>query len=736
MEDIKENMIYFIYAQRGSKNNIAKIETNNIVENYTEKQIQYKSNSNCLYILYSIQLASDFKGKPFALTLIDKSGELYYKNIFSKDTEKFKYDMIFESYYEKNSNLNQIPLSYKEQFFMFKNSLEKEITILNDLFSSTVKNLSKEKNENIDHSFLFSLFLEIYKMNKQENDDSFKNTLKNFFEYLNLKILEIEENNSEDSETLSSYQTPSTSSIRNLDINSKDLEILSDSDTYKLRNELISMTGNIEKLNEKIDVFLALYYMQYKPKLFICFLDTKKDKFEEIKNHLINNKKLFNNFNTNETIITIMDEANNLDQLLMLINNFIPNLEETLKLISKDIIFFKFSNLTQIEKKNISIFQLSKPKKTDNLENISTLFENLMDLTRNIGILPIHFKKDFFMEYCKTFMNEDLNKIKIIQELLSTYNKTVSGKSKLHIHEEINEYYHETGMFLINNKKLRNQELINFLKEDDFLSLNENAIPIKDISNGIIFDEKDDSNFANDFLNDELNDFNMKEFFKYYYNEFIKNIFDKFRKPRDLVAIKIWQINSDTEEEVLKNFLLALKRIWIADPTNHMYALEKLIARALGESSHRIKGYLKIIKDIEKKVASNLIMPIYSELLYRDYPLTEELKDYITNYIQENCNDSATSIWYLINTFDDNDEKINYLEKHLNESYAVIPENFINYPKFIHENIFLFTRLYNGKFFRDENLTKTPYYKISISSKNNLGELKFLDAMTLFKKKY
>jgi hypothetical protein len=132
MEDIKENLIYFIYAQRGCKNNIAKIETNNIVENYSEKEIQ--SNSNYLYILYSIQLASDFKGKPFALTLIDKSGDLYYKNIFSEDIEKFKYDMIFESYYEKNSNLNQISLSFKEQFFMFKNSLENDIYILNDLF--------------------------------------------------------------------------------------------------------------------------------------------------------------------------------------------------------------------------------------------------------------------------------------------------------------------------------------------------------------------------------------------------------------------------------------------------------------------------------------------------------------------------------------------------------------------------------------------------------------------------
>ena len=121
-------------------------------------------------------------------------------------------------------------------------------------------------------------------MTKQEKVDLFKNTLKNFFEYLNLKILEIEENDKEDSETLSSYQSPSTSSIRNLDINSKDFEILSDSD---IRNELISMTGNIEKLNEKIDIFLALYYMQYKPKLFIHFLYSKKDKFEEIKNHLI-----------------------------------------------------------------------------------------------------------------------------------------------------------------------------------------------------------------------------------------------------------------------------------------------------------------------------------------------------------------------------------------------------------------------------------------------------------------
>ena len=420
MENIEENIIYFIYCQNGKISNIERIEQNNIIKEVIPSKQEIKGKD--LYILFKIKLPDDFKNKPFALTLVDKKGDLYYKNIFSKDIEKFKYNIIFESYYDKINNLNQKVLSFKEQFFIFKNSLDKDINLLNDLYLNTINYLSKDKFENIDHSFIISLFLEIYKINKNEQNNKFKLALKNYFSKLNLKILEIgDSNNSENSEN---------PSLGNLDINTKDLEIISDLDTYKLRNELISITGNIEEINEKIDVFLGLYYIHYKPKLFISLLDIKKDKFEEIKNHLINNKKLFNNFKVNEKIIKIINESDSLDQIIMLINNFISDMEETMKLISNFDIFFKFLGFLENGSKMVSILQLASPKKTDNIEEIYKSFQIVMELFKNMGRLPFRFQNDFYIEYCKIFMNEDLEKIKTLHDILKLYNKFVIEKSR------------------------------------------------------------------------------------------------------------------------------------------------------------------------------------------------------------------------------------------------------------------------------------------------------------------
>ena len=149
MENIKENDIYFIYCVDGTENNIALIETNNIINEVqtikTGKDIDYN------YIIYFLKLQNDYKGKPFALTLIDKSGHFFFSNIYS--TEKFKYEMIFEYYKtDKNDNfeissLHQKTLGYKEQFIIFQNILKdlKDDDILNDLFLNSINNLFKGK---------------------------------------------------------------------------------------------------------------------------------------------------------------------------------------------------------------------------------------------------------------------------------------------------------------------------------------------------------------------------------------------------------------------------------------------------------------------------------------------------------------------------------------------------------------------------------------------------------------
>ena len=122
MERLEPNKFYFIYCQNGNESKVAKIEENNSEKNI--KEIKTEKKDNYIYTIYCITLPNNFKGNELAITLIDKSAKLYYKTIFIREKEKFKFGVLFESYHNQEIDpLNQKKLSYKEQFIIFQDNI-------------------------------------------------------------------------------------------------------------------------------------------------------------------------------------------------------------------------------------------------------------------------------------------------------------------------------------------------------------------------------------------------------------------------------------------------------------------------------------------------------------------------------------------------------------------------------------------------------------------------------------
>ena len=717
MENINENKIYFIYSQKGQDSKIEKIEKNNLIENV--EIIKEGKKDDYIYSIYCLELQKNDKGEPYEITLIDKNGKLYFKNINSKDISKFIYEMNFQSLNTLgNDLLNQIALSYIEQFNIFENYFKNDYINLNDLFLNSINDLSKGKIE----LFLF-LFFKIYNLYLNKPDDLIKNTLIKYFEELNLNLLENE---------INKLYKGSSIIKNNLNVDSNDLELLSNKDTYKLRDELISITGNKEELNIKIDVLLGFYYINYKHKLFINFVDPKKDKYEEIKTHLMSNKKIFRDFNSEIINDVLLNEAENFEQIQYLLY-FVSNMIEIFKIISNYSIYIKLVYLTQIENTILDLMKICKPQKSDDIDELIKYFDLILYHFLSERILPIKINKDFFIEYCNLFLNEDYEKIEKVHSLLKNYNSRVNDKFKIKIDDEIDKYYHNTGMHLIRNKKLINKEMIEFLQRDRYFKDGQNPIPIDILTEGIILDEID-NRFLNDFFNNKFDEFDLKEIFGHLYYDFVNKIFARLKKCRDLFPLRRLKIEKNIDIKVLENLIYTIKRLWMLDPKNHLYGLEALIANTLGESSIKIINYQSYINDIENSIEPNIILPVYSLLLSKNYDLSDTFKDHVIKYIINNCGNSPISIWYFLNTIEDGSERNKYLEQNLKPEYAVKVENFIDYPIFTDEKITLFTNLYNAKYFiKNENLTNMQYYKDSIDSINNIYNLKFNDTMKIFK---
>jgi len=711
MERIKKKKIYFIYTQNGEKSNIEKIETNSIVKEV--KVVKKEIISNNTYILFCLILNDDYSGKPFALTLIDNHGEFYFCNIFSKTPVKFKYKMLFEHFYNKGStnSLNQFILPYIEQYNYFKKNLKDDYS-LNDLYINSINDLIENKEKN-DYEFLLYLFLDIYNYYKINNNKDYNKTLIKFFKDINFEIFDIQS--------------------KALNIPNEKLQILFD--THSIRNELILITENKEEINYKIDAFLGFYYLNFNPKLYILFLESKNKDFESIKMHLIKYRKLFNDFNGEIMGYDLMMETENLSQIEYLITDFVPNMIEVFKIITNFMIYLKLIALSQ--KRRINILNLCKPQEDDNIVELSRRYDELIDLFLQEKYLPIYIGPEFYIQYSKLFLYKDFEKIDLIHKMLNNFNNHVTDKFRIAIDDELDKYYHDTGMYLINNQKLINDELIEFLNNDPYFKKENKEIPINIIYKGIIF--KENEKFMNNFLNNSLPNFDLKEFFGDKYFNFIEYIFNTFKIPSELLAIKEWKIESNNiNDEVLLIFLNALKRIWLGDPKNHMYGLEKLISKLLGICSQRLNNYMDAINELEEKISYKILLNFYSEILYRDYYLSTDFKDHIINYIYDKCNDEdPISVWYILNT-KDNDEmlKNNYLIENLKDEYAVEAKDFIHYPRVTNEKIVLFTNLYNAKFFRNEDLRETSYYKKSIQSKDNIFDLKFNEVMIMYNNIY
>ena len=112
-----------------------------------------------------------------------------------------------------------------------------------------------------------------------------------------------------------------------------------------------------------------------------------------------------------------MDEAEDLFQVLSLMS-LLPNMVDCFKIISNYTFYLKLSSICQIEAKTLDLIRINKPQKNDNMELLFNYFNKFYECFLKEYFLPVRLKEEFFIQYCKLFLNEDLNKINILIKIL------------------------------------------------------------------------------------------------------------------------------------------------------------------------------------------------------------------------------------------------------------------------------------------------------------------------------
>ena len=211
-------------------------------------------------------------------------------------------------------------------------------------------------------------------------------------------------------------------------------------------------------------------------------------------------------------------------------------------------------------------------------------------------------------------------------------------------------------------------------------------------------------------------------------------MFDKFVEPKDLLALREWDLGQNTPKNMVEIFLKTIQRIWVKYPENNMYGLENLFAKEFAIASVQMNNYKHFLDIIEEKIAKEKIMVIYSNILWKEYETETRFEEHIKEYIKNYDKKTPRYIWCLMTTYPDYYSRINFLEGYLksdSEHLEVKYTDFVHYPSKAEETIFLFTNLKN-ELIIPTHFEDSEYYKNSMNAKNYIEQNLFKDATIMY----
>ena len=701
-----EKKIYFLYNQYGEENNINKFIINRPIKEVKTKE--EKNGNGYIQILYCVIISSNVNEGQVKISLIDNETDYYYSYIplntlellgeENVDTDEFVFFNLKFMIQNKNenNNLKQFILPLDEQLKIFEKKFEENDDSLINLYSSAISQILLKTNQKFD--IILYIFFKIFDERKFDDMPGFKKVLKYFFQNID-KIL------------IKSEYT------EKVNIEKQKLDLLSNTDS--IRTKLIKLAD----VNDgNIDLFLAYYYIHYRKKLFVQFINNYRYK-DSLKKNLLNHRKIFGDFTTEVINTELIDEAEDVPQLVSLMELY-PNMIEFFKILTNIVIFNKFTKFKLIYRRGINPMLILRPNINDDIELLEKYFNEIYEIFLKENRYPIIIKENFFIDYYKCFseMDEDFHKNLIIIDLLTLYNSRMSPKL---ITDEILDLHFKRGICLLKKKKLKNEDFMKFIKSIPHKSKDEELI--KFFPDGIEFNDEN-TTFNYNILN--YDKYELKEFLGKNYYLIFEKIFDKFNKPKELVELRHWQPNDQTPSKIVEIFMETIKRIWIKYPENNMYGLENLFASVISKASICTDNYFNIIRDLEEKIEPEKLMNIYSIILFKNFDMKYPFREYIIKYIRTHNNLTAINLWFLMCTLSFRYERIELLSQKLNEGFAVKYDDFVDYPKKASGRILLFIKLIYNKYIPD-NFGNSEYYKNSMESKNNLEKNIFKNAMIM-----
>ena len=568
----------------------------------------------------------DISKLEITIKLEDRQNDTFDNNITNINLfeDNFLYDLKFEStkIFNKKQPPVQLNLTHKEQFKIYVDYLRKTLNIPkeskeNDYLISSIQNLFDKKEEKYDFSFYLLVFVEC------SSPEDYQRQLIFF-----------------DPEKLNGIGDLEEEELINISICLNSLEINPYTIIYNIEDDDIR--------NEYLlKLYSLIFYFNY------CFY---KERLTELLNNdmlqnfifkgLYINKKLYSNLilSKDETQKLIKSQTNfeELSWALQFDNDFL----EILDLININLDTFnnefniekqKYENINNNKLNNelyptIDIGNNIKPKQEDNLDGIymimSFLFQLIIDKAK---FFYLKINPKLFEGYIKLFEGNDLNKLLKIKEMIKLMSQYISNYK---INIDINKTIHDTGIELILNGKMSNEQILVFLLKDTFWKGNTNL----DEKFFNIF-EKIDINLIDKKFLIEWKKFKFYELFKNQELNFLMKTSNIVKDLKDFQLLYKLLYSDDSNSNITYdyNLILILQKKYF-ELYKETYVKEKC-PNFIKDSCDLIyfsdRKFVKIeifLMDLQQNLPKNLVNEIFNEFLERTINISKIAQKIISNY--------------------------------------------------------------------------------------------------------
>ena len=627
---------------------------------------------------FKIHLSDEYKGKDTLEVVTEKdikkelnelSSEVYRFKIIpdslKKDEEQnyqililgeeenkknYQYRIKFKDstkdFYEYDFNIEQIdfqPLSHEEQFEIYVEIIKKitkkkyknkfDSPENENLIISTHR-LLDEKGKKYNFFFYLLIFLECFKT---------KHIQQHLLKFKPEKI-----------EGLGTFPDKKLQLIKN---------------TLKAISKDPSNSMNLKNLNNEVELYELFYSI-----LLYFNMNFQKEKVEEMfKDEKIStylSKKLISFHDLyqglilpKDTVRKLIKKAKNFDEILGLLPYIGTDIIEFLQLIYCEFEFIKtiyeneLEKLTEenenkeqkdkIEMKKIELEKFVIPKKSDNIEqvyNIASLIINCEKESKNNIII---FSRSLVIQYIEFYNGNNLNNLLLINSLIFS----IKGMNKefeiKYEDKEISLIIHETGIELIKRKEMKNNEILNFIKNDEYFNKPEYekaAYRPLEVLEGINIETLDEEFFKNWIR------INFNNIFVKWLNEFYEKITSLIKDMKYFgLLYKFFLIYNAKEykSEILlimkKKYMDLLPNCNIENCLNFNEETIKLIT-LLDEKNMDTKA---LLESIQKNLDFEKVNEIYIKLSNKK--LQNNTKEIMVGYFTTNKNNTnPSSLIYII----------------------------------------------------------------------------------------